>query len=87
MDAAELKTTVVPITDTISVKMKYPTYDDVMKNTAFMKDDANTTDVLFSNIVICMHAVQTEEDNILISQEPMEEIDKFITDLFYNSND
>ena len=81
MEKTDIKTKVIPITDTISVKMKYTTYDDVMKNTAFMKDDANTTDVLFSNIVNCMHAVQTEEDNILISQEPMEEIDKFINSL------
>ena len=81
MEKTDIKTKVIPITDTIKVEMKYPTYDDVMKNTAFMKDDANTTDVLFSNIVNCMHAVQTEEDNILISQEPMEEIDKFINSL------
>ena len=81
MEKTDIKTKVIPITDTIKVEMKYPTYDDVMKNTAFMKDDANTTDVLFSNIVNCMHAVQTEEDNILISQEPKEEIDKFINSL------
>ena len=81
MEKTDIKTKVIPITDTIKVEMKYPTYDDVMKNTAFMKDDANTTDVLFSNIVNCMHAVQTEEDNILISQEPMEEIDKYINSL------
>ena len=81
MENTDIKTKIVPITDTIKVEMKYPTYDDVMKNSDFMKDDANQTDVLFNNIVNCMHAVQNGEDNILISQEPKEEIDKFVNSL------
>ena len=81
MENTDIKTKIVPITDTIKVEMKYPTYDDVMKNPDFMKDDANQTDILFNNIVNCMHAVQSGDDNILISQEPKEEIDKFVNSL------
>ena len=81
MDAAELKTTVVPITDTISVKMKYPTYDDMLKNPNYLKTDASQTELLFESMISCMHSVQSGDDNIIISQEPREEIEKFVNSL------
>ena len=81
MDAAELKTTVVPITDTISVKMKYPTYADMLKNPNYLKTDTSQTELLFESMISCMHSVQSGDDNIIISQEPREEIEKFVNSL------
>ena len=81
MDSAELKTTIVPITDTVSVKMKYPTYDDMLKNPNYLKTDASQTELLFESMISCMHSVQSGDDNIIISQEPREEIEKFVNSL------
>jgi hypothetical protein len=61
--------------------MKYPTYIDVLQQPNYMKDDATQVEVMFDSIRSCMYAVQTGEDNILISQEPTEEVEKFINSL------
>lgn len=81
MNASEIKTKVIPITDTINVEMKYPTYDDMLRNPNYMKKDGTQTELLFESIVSCMYAVQTSDDNIIISQEPREEIEKFVNSL------
>mgnify|MGYP001181758449 FL=1 len=81
MNASEIKTKVISITDTINVEMKYPTYDDMLRNPNYMKEDGTQTELLFESIVSCMYAVQTGDDNIIISQEPREEIEKFVNSL------
>ena len=81
MGKAELKNTLIPITDTINVQMKYPTYVDIVQQPNIMKEDASQVEVLFQSIKSCMHAVQTGEDNIIISQEPIEEVEKFVNSL------
>ena len=81
MESSEIKTKIIPITDKINVEMKYPTYNDMLGNPNFMKQGTNQTEILFESIVSCMHSVQTEDDNIVISQEPREEIEKFVNSL------
>ena len=81
MKSSDVKTKVIPITDQISIHMKYPTYQEMLKNPNYMKQDGTQTELLFESIVSCMHSVQTGEDNVVISQEPREEIEKFINSL------
>ena len=76
-----LKNTSIPINDDITVEMKYPTYEDMLKNEALFKDEINAADVLFGNIMTCMHAVQTQEENLLIREEPKEEVETFLNSL------
>ena len=47
MNAESVKETIIPITDKISVKMKYPTYKDMMENEKLFSDEANVVDVIF----------------------------------------
>ena len=61
--------------------MKYPTYDDMLKNPNYLKTDASQTELLFESMISCMHSVQSGDDNIIISQEPREEIEKFVNSL------
>ena len=65
----------------INVQMKYPTYVDILQQPNIMKEDASQVEVLFQSIKSCMHAVQTGEDNIIVSQEPIEEVEKFVNSL------
>lgn len=81
MNTSEIKTKIIPITDTINVEMKYPTYDDILRNPNYMKKDGTQTELLFESIISCMYAVQTSNDNIIISHEPREEIEKFVNSL------
>lgn len=67
---------VVKLTPQISVKLKYPTYQDFMN-----KVNLNTesqTETIMDIIVACMDSVMTEEENINLKDETKEEVIKFI---------
>ena len=81
MEKAEIKSKVIPITDQINIQMKYPTYMDVLANPNISNDNSSEVEVLFDSIRSCLYAVQSGNDNIVISQEPIEEVDKFINSL------
>ena len=81
MEASKIQTKMIPITDTINVEMKYPTYNDMLRNPNYMKNDGSQTELLFESMVACMHSVQTGDDNIIISQEPRQEIERFVNSL------
>ena len=81
IDADGMKSEVIEINDDISVEMRYPTYQDMLNKSQALKNETSTADALFDSIVLCLHAVQTKDENILISQEPKEEVDNFINSL------
>ena len=73
-----LKDTSIPINDDIIVEMKYPTYEDMLKNEALFNTELNAGDMFIGNVMTCMHAVQTKEENLLIRVEPKEEVETFL---------
>ena len=75
------KDTKIEITDKISVELKYPTYQDIIKNDSLTKEDGSVAEVLFESIISCLHSVKTEDENILIKDEPKEEIERFMNSL------
>lgn len=67
---------VVKLTPEISIKLKYPTYQDFMN-----KVNLNTesqTETIMDIIIACMDSVATEEENINLKNETKEEVVKFI---------
>jgi len=84
MQSSKIKSKNIPITDLISVQMKYPTYKDMIANPDYLKQDGSQTEVLFNSIMSCMYSVQSGDDNIIISQEPITEVEKFINSLTNN---
>ena len=73
--------TLIPLTETVNIQMKYPTYRDLLKSEIIMKENPSVTDILFENLYTCLHSVKTEEENISIKDEPKEEIINFINNL------
>ena len=51
MEASKIQTKMIPITDTINVEMKYPTYNDMLRNPNYMKNDGSQTELLFESMV------------------------------------
>lgn len=66
----------IPLTDTVSLKMKWPTYQEMIHDDVL--DDDNKTKVAFSMITKCIDAIQTEEENLKIKDHTKEEIEAFI---------
>jgi len=80
VDGSEIKTEIIPINDDISVEMKYPTYEDTLKYTQSEASN-NAAENLFNSIAICIYAVQTKDENILLKHESKEEVETFINSL------
>ena len=74
------KNMTVQITDDISIKMKYPDYNMFIKDPNTMDVDSPTQAVI-DLIVSCLESIQYEDENILIEDEPREEVEKFIDSL------
>jgi len=72
---------VVPITDAVNIKMKYPTYHDIITNDEILSENALNTERLFSSIKICLDSVMTDEENISLKDESPEEIERFMNSL------
>lgn len=73
----EMVDTVIPITDTVSVKMKYPSYDDFLSNDVIMNSESEMEGVLELSIS-CIDSVMTEEERISLKDEPREDVMEFI---------
>ena len=73
---------IIPLTEDIKVKMKYPTYIDMMEHSDILfAENLNTTDQLYASIKMCLESVQTKEENIDLKEESTEEIDGFMNSL------
>lgn len=71
---------VLKLTDSISIKFKYPDYGSFLGSDTFFTTESRVeqvTDILIS----CLDSVMTEDENISIKDEPREEIIRFIDSL------
>ena len=80
VDVKNLPKNVIKLNSEISVRMKYPTYLEMLNNNSIMKQESGT-EVLFAAIAACIESVMTEEENIPLSDESREEVDAFLNSL------
>jgi len=73
----DLPEMLIPITEEITVKMKFPTYEEFLSNQTLL-DSTSTTEALLQLIVTCLDSVLTEEERFSIKDEPQEEIIEFL---------
>ena len=73
------KTTEIEISKDISVELKFPTYKDI--SYLNIDDNASDAELLMDTVAACMKAVKTENEYILVKDEPKEEVEKFINSL------
>ena len=68
----------IQLTDDISLKMRWPTYLEVMETSTNENDNVDMT---FSLIKQCIDSVLTNEEAIRLKDEPKEEVDAFLESL------
>jgi len=73
----EVKKDLIEINESIKIKMKYPSYTDVMQNVNSESDE----DFSVRFIISCIDLIQTEEESIIFRDEPLEERIKFVESL------
>jgi len=77
----EFKDKIVKLTDNISVEMTYPSYHSMASKLESLDDTTGNSSAIFDLLGACINAVLTEDEKILISEEPKEEVDTFIESL------
>lgn len=77
----EKKNMIIQLNDQYTLKMKYPTYTDIIGDRVLLNDTRTQTEQLLATLRNCMEAIQTEEENIVLKDETIEEIDDFISSL------
>ena len=75
------KESIIKVTDDISVEMKYPSYNDIRYNDIILNPKSSATEIAIETITMSMHSIITEDELILIKDEPKEEITRFIESL------
>ena len=77
----EFKEKIVKITDDVSVEMVYPSYHSMSTKLDSLNENTPNGTAIFDILNACIHAVLTDDTKILISEEPKEEVDRFIESL------
>lgn len=77
----EKKDMIIQLNDTYTLKMKYPTYTDIIGDRVLLNDTRTQTEQLLATLRNCMDTIQTENENIVLKDETVEEIDDFISSL------
>jgi hypothetical protein len=70
----------IKITEDIHLKMKYPNYYEFTQNDNIINKDFSS-ETIFEMLSTCIESVMTEEENIVLKDEPKEEIERFINSL------
>ena len=66
----------IKLTDSISMEMQWPSYTRMLESDALISGEQDA-DASFGLIASCIHSVQTGDDNILMKDEPKEEVQTF----------
>lgn len=74
---SEIPDMMIPITDDVTVQMKFPTYDDFLGNTNLL-DSTTVTEALLQLIITCMDSVLTEEERFSLRDETAEDVINFL---------
>lgn len=68
---------VLKLTDDVSIKMRYPTYQDFMNNDRIF-DDNSLTETLLEMVMACIDVIMTKEERFDVRDEPREEVVRFV---------
>lgn len=73
----ETQSDLIKLTDEVSLKMRYPSYDDFLSNEKLL-DTESMTESLMELIMVCLDSVLTEEERFSIKDESKEDVVNFI---------
>jgi ribosomal protein L44E len=71
----------IELTDTIGVKMKYPSVDKVLNSTNDNNENVSTVDRIFDLLIDCIDSIYSGEELFDASTQPRKEITEFIDSL------
>ena len=71
----------IKLTDQIVMKMKYPTYPDLLRDSRIFSNEISNSEKIFITLSASIDSIMTEEENIKLKDESEEEVEQFINSL------
>lgn len=68
---------IVQINDDISIKLRYPDYYTLISNEKFFNTESSA-EIMLEVLYSCIESIMTQQENILVKDEPKEEVVKFV---------
>lgn len=81
INISECPEEIVELSSDLKVKMKYPTYKDMLVSEKIMDPKAPMIDKMLESIINCMNIVYYNEEQTELKNETREEIEKFVNSL------
>ena len=75
--SGETTNNLIEITDSVSIQMRYPSYEEFLNNDSLLSTET-TTEGLWELLVVCMEAVLTDEERISMNDQSKEDVLEFI---------
>lgn len=75
-----LKSNIIDITPDVKIEMRYPSYYGVVNNEMLYESETEVEKV-YHTILSCIKAIQTEDERILVDNEPYEELVNFVNNM------
>jgi len=72
---------IVRLTDDVNIKLRHPSFYEMVNNPVITNDESTITDRLTESILLSIDSVLTEEENIVFRDEPREEKMRFFNSL------
>lgn len=80
MEVPNKKATTIRLNDTWTLKLKYPSYVNMINNDKVIASDSPTSTIM-ATIASCLDTLMSEEENIRFSEEPVDSVNDFIDNL------
>jgi hypothetical protein len=77
----ETAKTIIPLSNELKIEMKYPTYNDMLKNAKILEEDVKYSDKMFEMIMLCSKGIYYEDEFHNFEEETRDEIEKFFNNL------
>ena len=71
------RTQTIQLADNLKIVMRVPSYTDIMAIEGY-QEDLSQSDTISRMVLACIESVQTEDENIIMKDEPLEEKTKFV---------
>lgn len=81
LDQTKMSDPIIKLSNTITLEMKYPTYEDMFKNKNIFSSETSFSNKIFELCIVCIKGVYIDDEFIDFSNETREEIENFINNL------
>ena len=80
VNVPEDKKNKIPLSEDMTVELKYPTYNSVI-NDKIMRHSESGSEIMYQTVLLSLDALQAKDERMIFAEEPIEDVVNFIGNL------